>query len=61
MNLPAASVGELAIQLFEPAIKVYAMSIGRDIYTNAVSYLRKMKKLSGGEEKVKKIVGQFRI
>ncbi|MFA5804587.1 MAG: SWIM zinc finger family protein [Melioribacteraceae bacterium] len=52
---------EKIIQLFEPAIKTYAMNTGRDIYTNAVSYLKKMQKLSGGEEKVRMIVGQFRI
>jgi len=52
---------EKIIQLFEPAIKTFAMNTGRDIYTNVVNYLRKMQKLNGGEEKVRKIIGQFRI
>lgn len=52
---------EKIIQLFEPAIKTFAMNTGRDFYNNVVRYLKKMKKISGGEEKVREIVGQFRI
>jgi hypothetical protein len=52
---------EKIIQLFEPAIKTYGMNTGRDFYNNVVRYLMKMKKISGGEEKVREIVGQFRI
>lgn len=52
---------ERIIQLYEPAIKTYAMNTGREFYKNVVSYLKKMKKINGGEEKVIKIVEQFRI
>ena len=52
---------EIIIQLFEQAIKTYAMKTGRDFYNDVVRYLKKMQKLSGGEEIVKKIVGQFCI
>lgn len=52
---------EKIIQLFEPAIKTYAMNTGREFYNNVVRYLKKIKKINGGEEGVKKIVEQFRI
>ena len=52
---------EKIIQLFEPAIKTYAMNSGREFYNNVVRYLKKIKKINGGEERVKKIVEQFRI
>jgi len=52
---------EKIVQFYQSAIKTYAKITGREFYYNTVKYLKNLKKISGGEEKVKELVASFRI
>lgn len=47
--------------IYEEAIKSYAENTGRNIYHEVVHYLNELKKIEGGEAKIKLIVNYFRV
>ncbi len=49
------------LSFYEEGIKVLAKNAGRNIYNEIAGYLKKMKKITGGEEKVNAIIMDFRI
>lgn len=49
------------VHFYQVAIKTYAANTGREIYNDTVKYLKNLKKISGGEEKVKELVSSFRF
>ena len=48
------------LTLYEEGVREYAKSTGRSIYNEVANYLKKMKKIKGGEEKAKALIQYFR-
>jgi len=46
--------------IYEEGIKSHAEQTGRNIYNEVVHYLNKLKKMEGGEERIKPIINSFR-
>jgi hypothetical protein len=51
---------EKMVLFYQSAIKQYAVNTGREFYYDIVKYLKNLKRISGGEEKVKELVTSFR-
>ena len=52
---------EKIVQFYQSAVKTYAKDTGRECYYNTVKYLKNLKKVNGGEAKVKELIAAFRI
>ena len=48
------------LSLYDEGIKEYAKRTGRGIYNEIAAYMKKMKKIKGGKEKVKALIKSFR-
>ena len=59
-NFLAKDYPDTVLSIFEAGVKNFAALTGRTVYTETVSYLKMMKKIKGGNEKVAALLSYFR-